>query len=436
MGKLWAPLDSETRLPPADAVAAMRAALQPVTKKAAYRMGGTHNNTNLGGSGQTMLRERTPGLQLPVQATRWRLHYRNYNALASSNSGSDPVTVQRVYVGVNAGPNGTSEYACSAPLQQMPGAPGAVQGTTEWVSDWHTPASVGIADTRQKFNVQIDLTCAANDYIGYTSSMFCAMVNTTVTGDGVLSPTVADPGNIGGGGSATSWYSYNYMVGDVWIEYEYVDATVPNVLFLGHSYVDAAQFNATAGQYGQPSGFAQKAARRHKFAATVNALSTSKITDWVNGGTISNKFDILTVAQGYEFDAIVVMLGGNDIVNDGTTPNTATMLSRFQSLVNAINTRYPGVPIYACTNVPFGAVGDTTFGSGGKAVTQAMLNAQDGLNAGLFSTIRGLAGVFDLESAFKDPANTRRPLAAYVGADNIHPNPRGYDKLADAITLY
>lgn len=411
------------------------AAVTPATKKAAYRMGGTHATTNFGGTGQTQMRERTPGLQLPVRATRWRVHFRNYNSLTSSNAGSSPVTVQKVMVGPTAGPTATSEYTCSAALQQMPGASGAVQGTTEWLSDWHTPASVGISDTRQKFNVQFDLGFVANDYVGQTSSMFCAMVDTTATGSGVLAPTVADPGTIGTGASATAWYTYNYMVGEAWIEYEYADATVPNVLFLGHSYVDGAQFSATAGQYGQPSGFAQKVSRRQKLAATVNALSTSKMTDWANGTTISNKFDILTVAQGYAFDSIVVMLGGNDIVNESTTPSTATMLSRFQAVVNAIITRYPGVPIFACTNTPFGASGDTTYGSGGKTVTAAMITAQDGFNAGLFSTIRGLAGVFDLEAVMRDPANTRRPLAAFLGSDNIHPNPRGYDSLAGAITL-
>jgi lysophospholipase L1-like esterase len=225
------------------------------------------------------------------------------------------------------------------------------------------------------------------------------------------------------------------MIGEVWIEYEYVDATVPNLLFLGHSYVDAAQFTGTPGQYGQPTGFAQKFSRRHKAAVSVNALSTSKLTDWVNGTTISNKLDILTAAQGYNFDGIVVMLAGNDIVNDAATPTAATLLTRFQNLVNALAVRYPGVPVFAATNTPFGAVGDTTRGSGGKAVTQAMLDAQDGFNAGLFATIRGLAGVLDFESVLRDPASPRRPLAGLIGNDGIHPNPRGYDALADAITI-
>lgn len=398
-------------------------------------MGGTHNSTNFGGGSQTTLRERTPGLQLPVKATRWRVHFRNYNSLTSSNSGSNPVTVQRVFIGPSAGPSSTSEYTCSAALQQVPGTPAAVQGTTEWVSDWHTPSSVGITDTTQRFNIQLDLSFTAADYVGMNSSMFCAMVDTNTVGTGVLAPSVADPGTIGTSASSTSWYTYNYMVGEAWIEYEYVDPTVPSYLFLGHSYVDAAQFSATAGQLGQPSGFAQKFSRRHKAAVTVNALSTSKMTDWANGTTISNKFDILTVAQGYVFDGIFLMLGGNDIVNESTTPSVATMLSRFQAVVNAITTRYPGVPIFAANNVPFGASGDTTYGSGGKTVTAAMLTAQDGFNAGLGSTIRGLAGVFDFETTFKDPANNRRPLATLLGADNIHPNPRGYDVLADAVTL-
>lgn len=427
-GRSW------TRARVASSFSAWVEQVNPAVKKAAYRMGGTHSTSNMGGT-QTQIRQRTPGLQLPVQADRWRIHFRNYNSLTSSNAGSNPVTVLNAYIGKTAAPSSSSEYTCTAALQQMPGASTSVQGTTEWVSDWCTPASVGITDTRQRFNLQFDLNWTAGDYIGTTSSMFCAMIDTTTDGSTVQARTVADFGAPGGSASATAWYSYNYMVGEAWIEYEYADATVPSVLMLGHSYVDAAQFSGTAGQLGQPSGFAQKFARRHKSAVTVNAYSTSKMTDWVNGATISDKFNILTTGQGYSFDSIVVMLGGNDIVNDTSNPTAATLLTRFQAVVNAIVTRYPGVPIYAATNTPFGATNDTANGSGGKTVTAAMLTAQDGFNAGLTSTIRGLAGVLDFETVMRDPANTRRPLAAYLGSDNIHPNPRGYDRLADAITL-
>lgn len=417
-----------------------------ITRKAAYRFGGTHSTSNMGGTTQTMTRQRTPGLVLPVNATRWRLHFRNWNQLQSVRPGTGNMTVVRALAApqskVTAVVQTPYQWDASQPLQQMPGASAAISGKTEWVSDWHTPASVGVTDTRQPFVIQMDLNYTAADYIATHSAMFCAMIDTTNVGTqgSVTDPTYQSPGNVGATASATAWYTYNYMIGDAWLEYEYTDDQVqpeiPNVLFVGHSYVDGSQFSATAGSFGTPSGFAQAFARRHKVAATVNAIATSKITDWVNGSTISDKFDILTVADGYKFDAIVVMLGGNDIVNEATTPSVSTLTLRFISLINAISIRYPNTPIYAITNTPFGATGDTTFGSGGKAVTAAMLTSQDGFNAALWSTFTRLAGVFDFEKAIWDPANNRRPLAAYLGTDNIHPNRRGYDKLADALTLF
>ena len=122
---------------------------------------------------------------------------------------------------------------------------------------------------------------------------------------------------------------------------------------------------------------------------------------------------------------IVVLEGINDIgqARQNPTPSAGDLIAAHQQLIERAHAR--GIRMIGATLTPFwGAANYTEIG---EAKRQALND--------WIRTSGAYDGVIDFDKATRDPADSKRFLAAYDSCDHLHPNDAGYKAMGDAIDL-
>jgi lysophospholipase L1-like esterase len=122
----------------------------------------------------------------------------------------------------------------------------------------------------------------------------------------------------------------------------------------------------------------------------------------------------------------VVLLGINDI-NGAPSASAEEVIAGLAFVVTRL--RRGGLRVLLGTLLPDAGNFFSPFGGSpaGDAVREAV-------NAWI-RTGGGAHGVVDFDAAVRDPASPSRLLPAYDGGDHIHPNARGYERMAAAVDL-
>jgi lysophospholipase L1-like esterase len=364
----------------------------PAIKLGAFSFGGcSASQTYTAGSSATRTK-----FQLTVNASRARVHFRNYNGLTQNAPASTGLSVGDVWIGPeDKSDTGAYKYTGS---QVKVASGGDVANGAIYTTDWFTPSF----DT---INTPALLTYVLNASQGGTS-VYTQGGNSVVTFD-----TTKASENV-----PSTWVTYNNLSLEVWLEYEFADTDTGVVVFVGDSTADSYTQVAMPGFTGQLGGFPQRWARQTNNVAVVNAFASSKLTDW-------NLSSLNWIRRfiGIKPDAVVVSLGSND-AGEGITINT--FRSRYLIMLQAARSVYPGVPIYAVSMVPFqgGTADQQTLR---EAINDFLYNLDPGTIAGVFN-----AGVLELPGSA-----TRQYDPRYMSPDNTHPSTRGQAVLANQIDL-
>ncbi|MFF1305341.1 SGNH/GDSL hydrolase family protein [Streptomyces sp. NPDC058307] len=120
---------------------------------------------------------------------------------------------------------------------------------------------------------------------------------------------------------------------------------------------------------------------------------------------------------------VVIDLGINDILRTPGTVDSGKLLTGLRDLVRQAHAR--GIKVVGATLMPVGK--RTTWNEAREGVRQTV-NAQ--IRAG-----RVYDTVVDFDKALRDPYNPRELRALYDSGDRLHPNDRGYERMAATFDL-
>lgn len=117
----------------------------------------------------------------------------------------------------------------------------------------------------------------------------------------------------------------------------------------------------------------------------------------------------------------------DDPINDlgsGNPPTGDQLIAGLQQLITSAHAA--GLKYLCSTLTPFEGAGYwTDAGETGREAINAFIRAPDS----------GCDGIVDQDTATHDPANPTRYLPAYDCGDHLHPNPLGYQAIANAVDL-
>lgn len=120
---------------------------------------------------------------------------------------------------------------------------------------------------------------------------------------------------------------------------------------------------------------------------------------------------------------VVIDLGINDILRTPGTVDPGKLLAGLRDLVRQAHAR--GIKVVGATLMP---VGDRATWTEAREVVRQTVNAQ--IRAG-----RVYDAVVDFDKALRDPYDPRRLGAMYDSGDRLHPNDRGYERMAATFDL-
>ncbi|MFI0515190.1 SGNH/GDSL hydrolase family protein [Streptomyces sp. WSLK1-5] len=120
---------------------------------------------------------------------------------------------------------------------------------------------------------------------------------------------------------------------------------------------------------------------------------------------------------------VVIDLGINDILRTPGTVDPQQLLAGLRDLVRQAHAR--GIKVVGATLMPVGR--RTTWTEAREAVRQTV-NAE--IRSG-----RVYDAVIDFDRALRDPYDPRSLRAMYDSGDRLHPNDRGYERMADTFDL-
>jgi lysophospholipase L1-like esterase len=129
---------------------------------------------------------------------------------------------------------------------------------------------------------------------------------------------------------------------------------------------------------------------------------------------------------------VILLEGINDLglAADGQMPTAAELVAAHRQLVARAHAH--GIKVIAGTVLPFEGTNLGAFAanyySAEKDTRREAIN--QAIRTGGFYD-----GVIDFENTVRDPAQPRRLLAQFKGADNLHLNDAGYKAMADAVKL-
>ncbi|GGT14344.1 SGNH/GDSL hydrolase family protein [Streptomyces chromofuscus] len=121
--------------------------------------------------------------------------------------------------------------------------------------------------------------------------------------------------------------------------------------------------------------------------------------------------------------AVVIDLGVNDILRHPSVTDADQILDGLRTLVGQAHAR--GIRVIGATLMPFG--GHRGHSADREAVRQE-INAE--IRSG-----RVFDAVVDFDEALRDPYDPRRFHPDYDSGDHVHPNDRGYDRMAHEFDL-
>jgi lysophospholipase L1-like esterase len=120
---------------------------------------------------------------------------------------------------------------------------------------------------------------------------------------------------------------------------------------------------------------------------------------------------------------VVVDLGINDILRNPRLADPGRILDGLRTLVRQAHAR--GIKVVGATLMPFG---------GHRGHTDARENVRQTINAEIRAG-RVYDAVVDFDKAVRDPYDPRRFRSDYDSGDHIHPNDKGYGRMAAAFDL-
>lgn len=122
----------------------------------------------------------------------------------------------------------------------------------------------------------------------------------------------------------------------------------------------------------------------------------------------------------------IVLIGINDL-GQPPAPTVAQMKQGYTTLINALHTK--NIRVLLGTIMPSGnAILDGPLTAPGLEQMRQQINAW-------IRTQHVSDGIVDFDKALRSPTNPRVLNPAYSSGDNLHPNPRGYRAMADAVPL-
>ncbi|MFJ8544485.1 SGNH/GDSL hydrolase family protein [Streptomyces sp. NPDC093586] len=121
--------------------------------------------------------------------------------------------------------------------------------------------------------------------------------------------------------------------------------------------------------------------------------------------------------------AVVVAIGVNDILHSPEPTDRDSVLAGLRTLVAMAHAR--GLKTVGATVTPFGGYGGYTDA---RETMRQEINAE--IRAG-----RVFDAVVDFDAALRDPYDPRRLRAQYDCGDHLHPNDRGYARMAAELDL-
>lgn len=374
------------------------AATSGPTRSAAYSFGGADAILSGFGAGNNYAVRQ--GFSLPQTWGRIRFRFRNYLGWNDGGTAMGNATIGNVYLGKET--IGTPITFSAAPELVSAGGAGlggTISGLTEFVTGWFTPVDTTTQDARRPLLLSYQLQNNTGSAISVAQSNG-GRVWANATGAQVAQ-LAATGYNDNGAGIFT----------EIIAEYE-TTATTPIGLFIGPSFIDAHSATGTAGWLGQESGFAQLWSKRTGGIAVVNGYGNTQATDWGSASQKWSRFPL--VIPNFIFVSCI----GNDIISGGIT--LATAQSRYATLLATIHAKYPNVPVFSQIEPPYGITG-----------TQETVRTS--FNAWLPTAKKalGISGIVDLDRAVRDTTTASNVHADFISADNLHPNPRGYEKLTD-----
>lgn len=367
------------------------------TRRAAYSFGGTRG-AGFTVPGSTSLAQRQR-FKLTKQWTRMRFRVRLMVGLDDGATASAGLRIGNIYLGREV-PGVPMTYAAAPELVSVGGGTTTYSGLTEFTSAWYTPTDTTLMQPRQSLLYTMVLTNPS-----------ASNANVASTFDQALIGMAANANDL----NSSAFNNYGSSIAEVIAEYDFGDSLVRIGLFLGDSAMDTLIASGDIG-WGQISGFPQGWAQRNNAIAVVNACPSARLVDWASGSQKYARFDAVTPSF------IVTNLGPNDLLNDGV--DGPTMVTRYTAHIAAIRAKWPGVPIYGCNVGPFQ-----------MAATDSHDIARVAFNRWLGGLPLDLTGAFDFDRVVRDPANVQNIAADLLASDLRHPNIRGYQRLADAITI-
>ncbi|WP_053913948.1 SGNH/GDSL hydrolase family protein [Streptomyces sp. TP-A0875] len=121
--------------------------------------------------------------------------------------------------------------------------------------------------------------------------------------------------------------------------------------------------------------------------------------------------------------AVVIALGVNDILNSPELADRDGVLEGLRTMVDLAHAR--GLKVVGATVTPFG-------GHGGYTAARETMRQE--INARIRSG-KVFDEVVDFDKALRDPYDPRRLRADYDCGDHLHPNDRGYERMAEVLDL-
>ncbi len=361
------------------------------TKTSVVHIGGS--GTQTASTTTTFQLLRTP-VRVPQTTTRWRV-----KVGGEDMRGDAAVTTSMPLDGVWFGEAvlsalGAMTSATKAAPVQVLGASTIPADAAPVVGDWITdPALQLIAGRIYLLSYSINGT--GKSVVWGSGWTYAKSGASSLAADNAL----AAPTGLGVGTSVS--------VLDVEIEYE-CETDRASIMCIGDSLTDGARsdygsFTSWPTFFGQLTGC----------PVLLNSYSGASTTNWTN--LAHRKY---TRYAGLDFDAIVLMIGTNDILS-GTT--LATLQANYLTVLSNIRTVWGAdVPIYGATLPPI-------------TQTDTRETARTGFNAWLRAAPHGLAGVVDFDRVIRDPATLTAIAADYAQGDGVHLKAAGTRALALAM---
>jgi lysophospholipase L1-like esterase len=337
-------------------------------------------------------------VHVSIGGTRLRVRF-------SNEYGSSPVTIQKAHCATSSGTH-TISAATDASLRFAGSASVTIPAKQFVVSD---PLDFSLSPL-SNLAITIAFGTTSSDITGHPGSRTTSYLQ---AGDAVSAASLSSPV------TADHWYILSG------VEVQAAEPTAALVV-LGDSISDG-RGSTTNGNDRWPDGLAKRL-RANAATSTVAVLNQS-----IGGNAVFSAGQIGPVAKvRFENDVLkqsgarwlIVFEGVNDVGTASDAQAAAdTLIAAYQEFVSKAHTA--GISVYGVPILPF---------NGHSYFTAQRETARKKVNDWIRAPMN-FDGVIDLDAVVRDPQQTDRLLPMYDGGDHLHPNPAGYQKMADSVDL-